>query len=487
MNKEILNAILRTDFKSFVIKVFNDVSAGSEYLDNWHVDVICDELMNMLENKNNRLIINVPPRYLKSIICSVALPAFLLGHNPTANIICVSYSDDLATKFANDCRNIMTSEWYHDLFPLTRISHSQKSVTDFRTTHGGGRLATSIGGMLTGRGADWIIIDDPLKPMDAMSDLQRDKVNDWFGSTLYSRLNDKAMGKILLIMQRLHQSDLTGYLLESNSRFKHIKLPIMAESDEKWEIANRISGGLRVVNRNNGELLHGAREDMDVIADLRTSLGEFAFAGQYQQRPSPIEGGLIKKGWISYWNELPEKFGRIVLSWDTAAKTGLKNAYSACVILGIDHKNNVYILDVYRERLEFPELVKKIEQMHMEQYDKYNEPGRYNTHVSTLIEEASSGIQAIQQLKPIVRRGDGIIAIKPSTDKISRLTGISSLIENGRVLFPAKAGPWWPDFEKELLTFPASTFKDQCDALSQAIEYATGPGRYREIRCTVLG
>jgi hypothetical protein len=181
---KILNAILRSDFKSFVIKVFNTVSAGTKYLDNWHIDLICNEVMDMIEEKNNRLIVNIPPRYMKSIICSVALPAFLLGHDPKTNIICVSYSDDLSSKFANDCRNIIQSDWYRDLFPMTRLHKSRQAISDFETTHGGGRMSTSIGGTLTGRGADWIIIDDALKPGDAMSDTQRDKVNEWYGLTL---------------------------------------------------------------------------------------------------------------------------------------------------------------------------------------------------------------------------------------------------------------------------------------------------------------
>jgi len=199
-NMEILNAILRTDFKPFVRKVFAEVSAGDDYMDNWHVDVICDEIMNMVEGKNNKLIVNIPPRYMKSIICSVALPAFLMGHRPETNVICVSYNDNLAEKFASDCRRVMLSPWYWELFPGTKLEVSRRSVADFETTKGGGRMSTSIGGTLTGRGADWIIIDDPLKPADAMSDVQREKVNDWYGSTLCSRLNDKTTGKTMLIM-----------------------------------------------------------------------------------------------------------------------------------------------------------------------------------------------------------------------------------------------------------------------------------------------
>ncbi|MCL2673669.1 MAG: terminase, partial [Alphaproteobacteria bacterium] len=229
-----------------------DVASDSTYLDNWHIDVVCNAIWDMYAGNNNRLIVNIPPRSMKSIICSVALPAFLLGHNPKASIICASYSDELAAKFANDCRNVMLSDWYCGLFPFTRLHKSRRAVTDFETTRGGGRLATSIGGTLTGRGGDWIIIDDPLKPIEAFSDLQREKVNEWYGSTLYSRLNDKNTGKILLIMQRLHQNDLTGHLLASNANFKLIRLPAIAEEDENWQITSRITGKPRIITRAKG-------------------------------------------------------------------------------------------------------------------------------------------------------------------------------------------------------------------------------------------
>ncbi len=465
ISKQLLYAILRQDFKSFVIKVFKEVSPNDNYMDNWHIDVVCQSIMDMVHNKNTRLIINIPPRYMKSIICSVALPAYLLGLNPKINIICVSYSDDLASKFANDCRNILQTSWYKEIFPHTILSPSRKAVNDFETTAGGGRMATSIGGTLTGRGADWIIIDDPLKPTEAMSDTQREKVNDWYGSTLYSRLNDKSHGKILLIMQRLHQNDLTGFLLTSKTPFKHIKLPIIAEEDEQWIINNHNSENQRIIFRAKGELLHPHRENIDVISDLRKNLGEYGFAGQYQQRPTPIEGGLIKEKWLHFYNIKPNKFKNIILSWDTAEKVGEKNAFSACITMRIDENKKIYILDCYRERLEFPSLIRKIEQKHYEALQNYT-----NAKIETLIEDASSGVQAIQQLKT-KNREFKIIPIKPVVDKISRLEGVSPYIEDGSCLFPALVSSWWKDFKDELLMFPNSVFKDQCDALSQGIDY----------------
>lgn len=467
MNKNIFNAILRQDLKSFVVKVFNEISPNDKFLDNWHIDVICYALQNMINNQNNRLIVNIPPRYMKSIICSVALPAFLLGINPKVNIICVSYSDDLSSKFANDCLHILQTKWYQDLFPNTILNARRRSIDDFETTAGGGRMATSIGGTLTGRGADWLIIDDPLKPSDAVSDTQREKVNDWYRSTLYSRLNDKNNGKILLIMQRLHQNDLSGYLLSSMSSFQHLCLPVLAEKDEKWRIYSPFSQKEREFIRKKGEPLHSAREGIQTIEDLRKSLGVYSFAGQYMQRPVPLEGGLIKENWLHYYNIVPQRFKKIILSWDTASKTGETNAYSALVVLGVDADKKILILNCYRDRLEFPDLIRKVVQIHLKTKNLYP-----MAKVETLIEEASSGIQAIQQIR--ANYGElKIVSIKPIQDKMSRLAGISSYIENGMCLFPQNKEAWWKDFRDELLTFPASTFKDQCDALSQGIEYAT--------------
>lgn len=480
MTNEIINSLLRTDFKSFVTKVFGEVAPGSKYLNNWHIDVICDAIMDMYEGGNSRLMINMPPRYMKSLICSIALPAWMLGHNPKAQILCVSYNDELADKFAMNCRDVMQSDWYRELFPMTRLHQSRQSVNDFATTRGGGRMATSIGGTLTGRGADWIIIDDPQKSVDASSESQRAKLNEWYGSTLYSRLNDKATGKILLVMQRLHQDDLSGHLLDSGNQFKVIKLPVIATEDESWIVKNRISGKTRVITRAKGEVLHPEREDMDVVMGIKNSMGEYAFVAQYQQDPCPPEGGIIKESWLKYYTMAqateidPIKYCRIFLSWDTANKTGEQNAYSACCVILMTRENNkykYYLLDVIRGKWEMPELIKQVQRL----YDtwKYDKGGQYL--VRLLIEDMASGTQLIQMLSAQRdHRGYrfAIEPIKPNTDKVSRLIGASAYIENGTLLFPQDPQLWWPEFKKELLGFPNSKYKDQVDALTQCINHA---------------
>ena len=194
--------VMRQDFCGFIQRCFHELNPTTEFVPNWHVDVVAEALEDCRRGKITRLNINEPPRSLKSHCVSVAFPAFILGHDPSAQIICASYGQDLANKHAMDCRTIMTSAWYKSLFLHTRLSSQRQALQEFVTTRGGFRLSTSVGGVLTGRGADYIIIDDPLKPDEALSDTQRTAVNAWFDSTLYSRLNDKRSGRIVLIMQQ---------------------------------------------------------------------------------------------------------------------------------------------------------------------------------------------------------------------------------------------------------------------------------------------
>jgi hypothetical protein len=169
-DQDLLRAVLRTDLYAFTQKAFETVVPGVTFSRNWSTQAVTHALERVVRGETTRLIINIPPRHLKSICASVALPAFLLGHDPTKKIISVSYSDDLAVKFSNNCRAIMQSEWYKRTFPQTQIDRTKNTETEFRTTKRGYRLATSVGGTLTGRGGDVIIIDDPIKPQDAQSE-----------------------------------------------------------------------------------------------------------------------------------------------------------------------------------------------------------------------------------------------------------------------------------------------------------------------------
>lgn len=208
-----LNALWRTDFASFIERSFLQLNPETPYLPNFHIYKIAEHLEKCRRGEIKRLIINVPPRSLKSHCASVAFTAWLLGHNPAEQIITASYGQDLADKHALDCLNVMKSAWYQRVFP-TRLSSVRPPVSDFRTTRNGCRLSVSVGGGAIGRGGNFIIIDDPLKPDEALSETQRKSVNSWYDHTLITRLNNKREGCIIVIMQRLHEDDLVGHLLE---------------------------------------------------------------------------------------------------------------------------------------------------------------------------------------------------------------------------------------------------------------------------------
>ena len=212
----LLQALLRSDFRVFVEKTFRTLTPGQEFIRSWHLEAIAHQLERVRRGEIKRLIINMPPRSLKSIMASVAFPAYILGLDPRQRIICVSYSADLAKKHSNDFRALLEAGWYRSLFPGTRVGQFKNNENEVEMTARGFRLATSVGGTLTGRGGDIIIIDDPLKPDDAMSETKRSFVKNGSQIPSLSRLDDKRIGAIVMVMQRVHMDDLTGFLTEQS-------------------------------------------------------------------------------------------------------------------------------------------------------------------------------------------------------------------------------------------------------------------------------
>jgi len=448
-------ALLRRDFYAFTERSFYELNPTTKFMPNWHIEMITSKLEACRRGEINRLIINQPPRSLKSHCASVALPAFLLGHDPTAQIICASYGQDLANKHALDCRTILASSWYQALFPGTRLSSERQAVQEFMTTQQGFRLSTSVGGMLTGRGADFIIIDDPLKPDEALSDTQRKAVNDWFDHTLYSRLNDKRSGCIILIMQRLHEDDLVGHVLGMEP-WHVIRFPAIAEEDETHAIQTPY--GTRSFERRAGEALHPEREPLEILNHIREAQGEYNFAGQYQQAPAPLGGGLVKAEWFKAYTEAdrPTKFEMVFQSWDTANKPTELSDYSVCTTWGVKEKH-IYLLHVCRKRLGYPELKRAVR----EQAEAFSP-------ATILIEDKASGTQLIQEL---ISEGEHAVKkYEPTMDKTMRMHSVTSTIENGFVHLPDRAG-WLGEYLHELTTFPRGKNDDQADSTSQALDW----------------
>ena len=443
-------AILRSDFYAFVHRSALELHPSLEFLPNWHLEVICQKLDAVRRGEIKRLILNIPPRYLKSISGSVCLPAYILGHDPTKQIICASYGQDLADKLARDCRTIMTSPFFRNIFG-TRLR--QTALHDFVTEQGGFRLATSVGGVLTGRGADIIIIDDALKPDEAVSDVVRNAVNQWFDHSLCSRLNSKKDGAIIIIMQRLHEDDLVGHVLRQKG-WEVVSFPAFAEAEETHQF--QTAYGRFKHQRRVGDVLHPEREPREVLDTLRRSMGEYNFAGQYQQSPAPLGGGMVKVEWFKRYSEhdLPTSFDKIIQSWDTANKPTELADYSVCSTWGIKNKR-IFLLHVLRERMAYPDLKRAVRR-------------QYEVHRPDviLVEDKASGTQLIQEL---IEEGVHCVQrVKPERDKVMRMHAQSASIENGFVYLPVDAH-WLPEYLHELTAFPRGKYDDQVDSTSQAL------------------
>jgi predicted phage terminase large subunit-like protein len=468
--RRLLSEGLRRDYLAFTEMAFAEAVPGEAYVPNWHIELVCHKLQQCVEGKIRRLIINVPPRSMKSIMASVALPAWILGREPTARVICVSYSQDLATKFSRTCRSVMQAPWYREAFRQTKISPSKNTEAEFETTARGYRMATSVGGTLTGRGGNYLILDDPMKPDEAQSEARRQDVKDWYDNTLVSRLDDKRHGVIIVVTQRLHADDLTAHLLAKGG-WEIVLIPAIAEQEESLQLSNDPQ---QVLVRRPGDVLWPEREDAETLAAVRREMGEAVFNAQYQQAPAPPAGNLIKVDQFARYAVLPQhpKFDpafadesppELVQSWDTASKTGELNNYSVCTTWCV-HRPKFYLLDVFRRRLEFPDLKRAvIQQAHSHGARK------------VIIEDKGSGTSLLQTLRA-EPHDLSILAFKPEGDKVMRIHGQLDKIEAGRVLLP-RAAPWLEAFLEELRAFPNGRFDDQVDSLSQFLSWWDAKGR----------
>ena len=448
------DAILRTDFNFFLRRCFMTLNPGSPYLPNWHIRAIGYQLERIRRGETKRHIINMPPRHLKSLTVSVAWPAFLLGHEPKRRIFVISYGNELSSKHASDFRSIVESKWYRRAFPAMQISRSLED--EVSTTARGFRISTSVYGTLTGLGGDVFIIDDPQKPVDAQSDIQRNRLNHWFSNTLMSRLDSKETGIIIVVQQRVHLNDLSGYLMELGG-WQVLSLAAIAEQDETIAI-----GDNEFHQRQAGEALHPELESRESLEKERREVGSDVFGAQWQQSPVPPGGAMIRREWLRYYDKLPERTYRtkIIQSWDTAAKDGAQNDWSVCTTWMIVD-GRYYLIDLVRGRYDYPRL--KATAIALAQ--------KYKPHC-VLIEDASTGTALAQELKA-AHFGGAVRLVPIERDKIGRLYVHQAKFEAGLVLFPKRA-PFLAELEAELLTFPQGKTDDQVDSISQALSFKLG-------------
>jgi predicted phage terminase large subunit-like protein len=447
--QQIFRALLATDFRAFIDYVFDLLRPGTPFKPNWHIDAMAHKVSQVASGDIKRLIITVPPRHLKSIIASVALPAWYLGHNPSERVICVSYSAELAKTHANDFRRVVTDPVYQAVFP--RMVLARETDSEIHTTLRGRRYATSIGGTLTGRGGNLIIIDDPLKPSDAVSEVSRQRVIEWYGNTLSTRADDKQTARTVVVMQRIHVDDLVGHLLETEAGFEVLNLPAVAQSTTTYDL-----GGGRTHIRENRDLLHPAHEPAEVLWAIKKSMGSMLFSAQYQQAPEPAGGKIIRRKMLRYYSAVEQRpTDRIILSWDIALSEKEAADYSACVVL-LNRGDLYYVLDVIRGKFPFNKLIDKIIEV----------KERYGKAASLVIEDGGISYGLIQALR---EKHVNVVDYKPKGDKAERLISQIDLFEGGSLLLPKDAS-WLEAFVAELLSFPGR-HDDQVDALSQGLAW----------------
>lgn len=439
----------------FVRTAWKIIEPGTVYIHNWHIDLICEYLTAVHQGQIKRLIVNIPFRFSKSILASIMFPCWCWIHKPESRWIFASYAQDLSTELSVKRRRIIQSEWYQrEWGSKDTITTDTNIKTWFSNKQEGSMIASSVGGSITGRGGN-LVCDDPLKTEDASSSIKRQSANDWFDHTFSTRLSDRKKDFIIVIMHRLHPEDLTGHLLkkalEDEYRYEVLSLPMIETKDRI--ITYPISG--KQIQRKEGDLLWESRVGTKEIQTIREDLGSAGFEAQCQQNPQIAGGNMIKREWWKYYRELPA-YKMKYQSLDTAMETKQTNDYSVC-ITAVECETGYYLTDVWRQRVEAPDLERAVKQL----YDR-------ELPNEVLIERKASGHGLIQHLKRETK-----IPIKPvevENDKVARLNAVSPMIESGRVYLPEGAS-WVVNFVDEMSAFPGGSHDDQVDALTQLLKH----------------
>jgi predicted phage terminase large subunit-like protein len=459
IDRDLADALYRTHFGAFTYRAFEALNPGQRLIPNWHIDAICYHVQQMVTGEaRKRLVLNLPPRTLKSFIVSVSLPAWLLGRIPSTRIICAGYADELAAKFSRDCRALLETPFYKRVFPQTRLNPKKAAEGEFETTRRGYRLATSVGGTLTGRGGGVLIVDDPIKANDAGSEVARRAAFDWLRNTALSRLDDRAKSLVVIAMQRLHVDDPSGILIEQG--WPRLVIPAIAVEPADYRVSED-----EVYHRPAGQLLQPGRDDPEAIEELKREIGSRVFAAQYQQNPTPPDGNMIKAAWLGRYDTAPERktFRRVVLSCDPAGKAGIHNDYTAITVVGVREKS-LLVLQVSRGHWTVMQMREQIVVL----------AAQWQVDL-VIVEDTSSGMGLIQLLKEAPRLD--VVGRKPDTDKETRMSRQQGRFEAGRILLPTEA-LWLADFENELLAFPGGRYDDQVDALLLFLEWFSQNEQY---------
>jgi predicted phage terminase large subunit-like protein len=466
----------RRSLYEFVVQAWHVLEPETPFVDGMHMRAICEHLQAITECRIRNLIINVPPGHAKSLLTAVFWPAWVWIDRPESRWLFASYSASLSLRDSVRCRRLIESDWYRerwgDRFSLTSDVNTKARFENDKT---GVRVSTSVGGSATGERGDYVVCDDPHAIEQAESDAERKTAVDWWNGTMATRLNDFATGHKVVIQQRLHESDLTGDLLEKKADYELLCLP--AEFEPERRCVTSIWRDPRTVE---GELLWPQKVTLQDLDSLKVTLGSYRYAGQYGQRPSPAGGGIFQRHWWRYWRPkhlelppvqvrlpdgsicsilavpLPDQFDALLQSWDMAFKDKVTSDYVVGQVWAA-LKADRFLLDQRRNRLNMPDTKAAVTAM----------SAKWPDAVTKLIEDKANGPAVIQELQHDVA---GLIAVNPEGGKIARAQAVSPQCESGNVYLPHPAIAHWVDgFIEECAAFPNGRHDDQVDSMSQAL------------------
>jgi predicted phage terminase large subunit-like protein len=465
----------RQKFQVFVEKAWHVLEPQTLFVAGIHVEAICEHLQAVNEGRIKNLIINVPPGHAKSLLTAVLWPAWVWTSHPEARWLFSGYREDLALRDSVKCRRLVTSDWYQKRWGwLYRLRDDQNEKHRFENTASGYRVVVPLG-TGTGERGDYVVVDDPHSVDQAESDVKRTKAIDWWNGSMATRLNDLNTGHKVVIQQRLHEADLSGDLLVKGG-YELLCLPAEFESDRRCVT----SIGWADPRQEAGALLWPKRITQSNLDELKRTLGSYRYAGQYQQRPAPAEGGIFKRFWLRYWRPahlelppvqlktpdgqlisieaipIPAQFDQIIQSWDMSFK-GLDTSDFVVGQVWGAVKADRYLLDQIRKRLNMPGTKEAVRELSR----KWPKAG------VKLVEDKANGPAVIQELQHDL---SGLVAVTPEGGKLVRAQAVSSQIESGNVYLPHPAiAPWIDGWIEEAAAFPNGRNDDQVDAMTQAL------------------
>lgn len=456
----------------FVRESWETLEPSTELLWNWHIDAMCwhiqETLLDWFKHKTNphyvqriqNLLINVPPGSLKSRVVSVCTPAWFWTICPSWRAIFLSANPRVALRDSVYCRDVVESEWYQKRFsPDWKLRDDNNSKTSFWNTKGGVRSAFGFNSRITGDRGDCLLWDDPHDAQEVNSELIRQGVIDRWDSAIRNRVNDLKSSVRIGIMQRLHEKDLSGHVLNQGS-WQHLCIPQEFEKAQSPTALNWVDP-----RTEPGELMFPERFSREVLQEEKKALGSYGYAGQHQQRPAPADGGHFKRSWWQYYKVAPDDFELIVQSWDCTFKETKKSDFVVGQVWG-KRGGQFYLLDQVRDRMDFPTTIAAIRAL----------SAKYPNAGAKLIEDKANGPAVISSLE---REIPGIIAINPEGGKLVRAIAIAPFVEAGNVFLPDPSiASWVGDFVAEFSTFPNGSNDDQVDGTSQAINWLASKVTY---------